>query len=93
MQNMFVGIDIEQLKLTQRVPLVEQERLTLPEHMSLLHNFSGVRFHAKHYRLSRTQYIYYSDKFKNNRLLNRMNILMVRCLLHSSQTVLQEVSF
>jgi hypothetical protein len=41
MQNMFVGIDIEQLKLTQRVPLVEQERLTLLEHMSY-------RFHAKH---------------------------------------------
>ena len=43
MQNMFVGIDIEQLKLTQRVPLVEQERPTLPEHTSLLHDFSGVR--------------------------------------------------
>jgi hypothetical protein len=40
MQNMFVGIDIEQLKLTQRVPLVEQERPTLPEHTSLLHDFS-----------------------------------------------------
>jgi hypothetical protein len=38
MQNMFVGIDIEQLKLTQRVPL-----LTPPEHMSLFHVFSGVR--------------------------------------------------
>ena len=30
-------------KLTRRVPLVEQERLTIPEHLSSLPVFSGVR--------------------------------------------------